>query len=282
MISRRRMVFQLTALLDLLLVVLFAQYLETQEASNRAIGLEAARRAQEKTLRLQAESDRSETDKLRHAATTRMSDLTDQIERLSAERDLLRNDLAVARQQVGTAQARSEEEQKQAAEQTAAIGKLFQQRLNIAPEALGAYLSAASPGERQRLLDAMQQLREGSTSSVIHHLRTTLEFRKLSSLWEIHIFDDNAVRIRIDDEDVVPRFHPTSASHFANRLIEAAKEKGEPRSLVVVLLTWSDADRRTRDLVTRGAQDAIANLRSAWGATKRIELSRLGYTPQAP
>lgn len=282
MISRRRMVFQLTALLDLLLVVLFAQYLETQEASNRAVRIEAARRAQERALRLQAESDRMEANKLRQSATTRMSDLTDQIERLIAERDLLRSDLAAARQQVGTAQARTEQEQKQAAEQMAAIGRLFQQRLNIAPEALAAYLSSASTGERQRLLDAMQQLRTGSTASVIHHLRATLEFRKLSSLWEIHIFDDNSIRIKVDDDEVVPRFHATSASHFANKLIEAAKEKGEPRSLVVVLLTWSDADRRTRDLVTAGARDAIANLRSAWGATKRIELSRLGYTPQAP
>ena len=53
MISRRRMVFQLTALLDLLLVVLFAQYLETQEASSRAVQVEAARRRE-------AEADRSE------------------------------------------------------------------------------------------------------------------------------------------------------------------------------------------------------------------------------
>ena len=276
------MVFQLTALLDLLLVVLFAQYLETQEASNRAVRVETARRAQEKALRLQAELDRSETDKLRQAATTRMSELTDQIERLAAERDRLRYEVAAARQQAGTAEARSDEEQRQAADQTAAIGKLFQQRLNIAPEALAGYLSGASAGERQKLLDAMQQLRTGSAASVIHHLRATLEFRKLSSLWEIHVFDDNSVRIKVDDDEVVPRFHPTSASHFANRLIEAAKEKGEPRSLVVVLLTWSDADRRTRELVARGGQDAIANLRSAWGATKRIELSRLGYTPQAP
>ena len=275
MISRRRMVFQLTALLDLLLVVLFAQYLETQEASNRAVRVQQA-------LRLRAESERGETDKLRQAATTRMSELTDQIERLTAERDRLSTEVSAARQQAGTAQAMSADEQKQAAEQMAALGKLFQQRLNIAPEALATYLSGASAGERQRLLDAMQQLRGGSTATVIHHLRATLEFRKLSSLWEIHIFDDNSVRIRVDEEDVVPRFHPANASAFANKLIEAAKEKGEPRSLVVVLLTWSDADRRTRELVARGAQDAIANLRSAWGAPKRIELSRLGYTPQAP
>src|SRR5918998_5994337 len=103
---------------------------------------------------------------------------------------------------VGTTVARSEDEQKQAAEQMTAIGKLFQQRLNIAPEALAAYLSGASTGERQKLLDAMQQLRSGSAASVIHHLRATLEFRKLSSLWEIHVFDDNSVRIKVDDDEV--------------------------------------------------------------------------------
>jgi len=62
MISRRRMVFQFTSLLDLLLVVLFAQYLDSYETAQREARAEQAFRAQAEANRRQAEADRQRAE----------------------------------------------------------------------------------------------------------------------------------------------------------------------------------------------------------------------------
>ena len=71
----------------------------------------------------------------------------------------------------------------------------------------------------------MQQLRGGSTATVIHHLRATLEFRKLSSLWEIHVFDDNSVRIRVDEEEVVAALPPRQRQQLRQQTDRGRKRK---------------------------------------------------------
>ena len=63
-IFRRRMILQLTSLLDLLLIIVFVQYLEMQQISARAIAHEAARRKQAEAAQVEAASER---DLLLHA-----------------------------------------------------------------------------------------------------------------------------------------------------------------------------------------------------------------------
>lgn len=282
MISRRRMVFQLTALLDLLLVVLFAQYMETQQASARAVRAESMRRAREAGLRVQAEQSRQESEKQRQLAVAAKSTLAEELEKLKDQNRQLQASLSDARQRLGEEQTGRVEDQKRSAEQLARIGEIFHQRLNIDPKTLNAYLEGASSADREKLLQEVQKLHGARTATVVQYLRATVEFKKVSSLWEIHIFDDNSIRIRFDGKDFGSRFYVGSAADFASRMIEAAKENGEPRSLVVVLLTWSNADRKTRDAVSAGLQEAASALRTAWGSPKRIEVSKLGYTPEAP
>lgn len=282
MISRRRMVFQLTALLDLLLVVLFAQYMETQGASRRAVRAEAQRRVREASLRVQAEQSRQESERQAKVAMADRSTMAGQLEDLKTQNRQLQASLSDARQRLGEEQAGRVEDQKRAAEQLAQVGEIFRQRLNIDPKTLNAILDSASPADRDRFLQEVQNLKGARSASIVQYLRATVEFKKVCNLWEIHIFDDNSVRIRFDGKDFGSRFYVGSAADFANHLIEAAKENGEPRSLVVVLLTWSNADRKTRDGVSAGLQEAAAALRNAWGSPKRIEVSKLGYTPEAP
>ena len=289
MISRRRMVFQLTALLDLLLVVLFAQYMETQEVTRRAIRSEASRRAKEASLRIAAEkltrvteAERQESEKLKKSALADRSQLTDQIEKLTADNQRLQSSLTRAQAKLGEEHEGRVEDQKRSAEELAQISEIFRERLNIDPKTLNAYLDGASPGERDKFLEEMQRLKGARSASVVQYLRATVEFKKMCNLWEIHIFDDNSVRLRFDGKDYGKRIFPGSSNDFANQFIEAARDNGEPRSLVVVLLTWSDADRKTRDEVSTGLQEATTVLRTAWGNTKRIEVSKLGFSPEAP
>lgn len=269
MISRRRMVFQLTALLDLLLVVLFAQYLESVEATSNVIAAETGRREEAVRLKETALADRDR--------------LTDQLAALQAETRQLREDLITARAAIQNDEAQRAEESKRFAEQFEAVAGVVRRQLNIDPKSLKAYLDAASPADRERMLQSLEALRTASASTIIQHLRTTAEFLKLADVWEVHIFDDNSVRIQIDGEDKA-KFYINSAEQFANRLIDTVRAEGEPKSLVVVLLTWSNAERWSRDAVARGVDDAMTQLRPSWGPNnlKRIEVARLGYLPEAP
>jgi len=60
-----------------------------------------------------------------------------------------------------------------------------------------------------------------------------------------------------------------------------ARQRGEPKSLVIILLSWTNADRRTRDL-TRQALDEVTTVLKADWPGKRIEVAPLGYTPVPP
>lgn len=264
------MVFQLTALLDLLLVVLFAQYMETQEQAQRAIRYQ-------QLLRQRAVTEMKQTEQLKTTVLSDHSKLTQQIEQLTTERNTLRTALA----QAGTTNPAIAHQQ--ATTQMVEIGSILSERLQIPAGSLEPYLLSATPAERERLLDTLRGLKPGEPATIVQFLQSAEEFRKLSSLWEIHVYDDNTVRIRIDGKTPVGNFRPSSAAEMANKMIEAARAVGEPRSLVVVLMTWGNAELRIYGtLVPEGVEDAITQLRPAWGGLKRIELAKLGYTPQAP
>lgn len=269
MMSRRRMVFQLTSLLDLLLVVLFAQYIESVESTTGAIAAESARREQAVRLKDTALADRAR--------------LTDQLAALQSETTRLRDDLADARAKIRAEESQNVEQQKRLAEQFDAIGQIVKRQLNINPDSLKKYVEAATPADRDRLLQSLQDLQKSSTAAVIQHLRTTNEFLKLADVWEVHVYDDNSVRVRIDGKDKA-KFYVNSAEQFANRFIEIVRQEGEPKSLVVALVTWSNAERWAREGVMQGVQDAATQLRASWGPNnlKRIEVARLGYSPEAP
>jgi hypothetical protein len=68
---------------------------------------------------------------------------------------------------------------------------------------------------------------------------------------------------------------------LTNTLAELARQKGEPKSLVIVLLSWSNADRRTRDAVRRAVDNLVTVMKAEWPG-KRIEVAPLGYTPVPP
>ena len=57
--------------------------------------------------------------------------------------------------------------------------------------------------------------------------------------------------------------------------------QSNPGYLVIILLSWSNADRRTRDLTRQALDDVVTVLKADWPG-KRIEVAPLGYTPVPP
>jgi hypothetical protein len=148
---------------------------------------------------------------------------------------------------------------------------------NVIQDALGG----APPADRQRLQSSFEMLRAQSPSGIIHHLRATEELKKRADLWEVYIGNDNLLRVTLVNDVMAQGLPVRGADHVSNALAELARQKGEPKSLVIVLLSWSDADRRTRDAVRQGLDNLVTVLKAEWPG-KRIEVAPLGYTPTPP
>ena len=272
--TRRRFTLQLTPLLDLLFIVLYAQYIDLQQATQREI-------AQATAQRQQAQVAEREAAKLRTDALERLNDLTQKLEQADVEKRRLSRELELARAETAKEGEAREELEKLAAKDRAAIGQLVQNVLRINQDVIVDALQSAPAADRQRLRASFEQMQTASAAAVIHHLRATEELKKRADLWEVYIGDDNTVRVTLVGEVVGSNIQVSAPDQLTNTLAELARQRGEPKSLVIVLLSWSNADRRTRDGVRKAVDNLVTVMKGEWPG-KRIEVAPLGYTPVPP
>ena len=272
--TRRRFTLQLTPLLDLLFIVLYAQYIDLQEATRREI-------AQETVRRQEAENAGHEAAKLRTDALSQLAELNQKVEQFEIEKRRLNRELELARAETQKEGQAREELEKLAAKDRAAIGQLVQGVLKINQDAILEAIQGAPTPDRQRLRASFEEMNTQSAAAVIHHLRATEELKKRADLWEVYIGDDNAVRLTLVGDVAAENLQVQSPDQLANAIAEAARQRGEPKSLVIILLSWSNADRRTRDLARQALDDVVTVLKADWPG-KRIEVAPLGYTPVPP
>jgi hypothetical protein len=272
--TRRRFTLQLTPLLDLLFIVLYAQYIDLQEATRREI-------AQETVRRQDAEKAEHEAAKLRTDALSQLAELNQKVEQFEIEKRRLNRELELARAETQKEGLAREELEKLAAKDRAAIGQLVQSVLRINQDAILEAIQGSPTADRQRLRASFEEMSTKSAAAVIHHLRATEELKKRADLWEVYIGDDNAVRLTMVGDVMAENLQVQSADQLANAFAEAARQRGEPKSLVIILLSWSNADRRTRDLTRQALDDVVTVLKADWPG-KRIEVAPLGYTPVPP
>ena len=272
--TRRRFTLQLTPLLDLLFIVLYAQYIDLQEATRREI-------AQATVQREQAVVAEREAAKLRTDALSQLSDLTRKLEQADIEKRRMTRELELARAETAKEGEAREELEKLATRDRAVIGQLVQSVLKINQDVIIEALQGAPASDRQKLRAAFEQMQTESAAAVIFHLRATEELKKRADLWEVYIGDDNTVRVTLVGEVAATNLQVTAPDQLTNTLAELARQRGEPKSLVIVLLSWSNADRRTRDGVRKAVDNLITVMKAEWPG-KRIEVAPLGYTPVVP
>jgi hypothetical protein len=272
--TRRRFTLQLTPLLDLLFIVLYAQYIDLQQATRREI-------EQATVQREQAVVAEREAAKLRTHALSQLTELTQKLEQADVEKRRLTRELELARAESAKEGEAREELEKLAARDRAAIGQLVQNVLRINKDVINDALQQAPAPDRQRLRASFEQMQNQSAAAVIHHLRATEELKKRADLWEVYIGDDNTVRVTLVGEIAAANLQVSAPDQLTNTLAELARQRGEPKSLVIVLLSWSNADRRTRDDVRKAVDNLVTVMKAEWPG-KRIEVAPLGYTPVPP
>ncbi|MFO0974955.1 MAG: hypothetical protein U0996_01085 [Planctomycetaceae bacterium] len=251
MINRRRLSLQLTPLLDLLLIVMFSQYIENR---NRMQAVE------------------TEQQEGRRAIEEERAQLLKDVQRQKQELSQLRQTYDERFQNILT--------------QHQQAGTLLAQSLNLPAAAMTEVLKLRTAGQTDdaaRLEAAAGTLRktlEQSESDLFRFALRVDEMQKHVSMWEVHVQDNGKVSVSDGHRSATVEF--SSADEFASRIFEATKTFDDPNTLVITLLTWGDAQGGPRQKATDGMPVLIERLRSHAGGTHWYDFSIVGYRPAGP
>ncbi|QDT65336.1 hypothetical protein [Calycomorphotria hydatis] len=262
----RRLHFQLTPLLDLLLIVIFAQYLEVRETSGeQAAHLEAEQREVQSELAAGKKILDARADQLR----TKEAELEKTEELLSEESKRLLAD-----------RAELFEQQSRAAKLMAKLFDLPEDVAKSAFEPQQPPLVPQTPEDAARLQAELERLAAGKSREVIDHLLTYDELRKRADVWGLHVRDTGEIVFSANDRSVVLR--ASDPEQFASRLFASYKALPQPKGLVVMLVSYGDARADARATVLEGLPLVLRELREDRLGKTQFEYAVLGYVPGDP
>lgn len=275
----RSLTLQLTPLLDLLLIVIFAQFLEVRETDTHR-----ARSAARRELELRASQE--ETLRLQAALGDAFRLLAEAQRAMQSSQELIRR----GREEL----LRREQDLERSQQRQEVLGRLlvelFRAPQPVIEEILDPHRSpplSESAEEIERLRQEFQRLAEFSPGAAIRHLLTFEEVRKHCDFWELHLEGDSR---RLTLVDAQRRQHvltlplaneqPNAAldpSAFERELYAVFKSWPQPKSLVLVLFT-SDAGARinVRDPAQEGLLRVLDRLRVGAAGRTRFEFADFG------
>ncbi len=275
---RRRITLQLTPLLDLLLVVIFAQYIQLQDRASEQVAM-ANRGAETRIATIEAEcalaeKHRGDAEVRRHQA---MEELAGREETLKEARD----EIAAMRERIREAELTREEERREQDEKLLRIGALAAELFNLDAGLFEEAIRAAPLEEMRTLKKEFEDLRGKSPEAVIRHLREIDEIKKRCDLWEVHIAVEGRTNFRLPGVEQPGSFWAASADDFVLKARGLIARIAEPKSLVVILLSYSDATWGARKPVEEGIEQLKEWLRKEY-AGKSFHVANLGYTVSMP
>lgn len=279
MILSRRVVVSLTPLLDLLLIVIFAQYVDLKGKSERTVAeLQQTSTAQleaERQRRLKAERERDHAITLRKETETELEAQTKTIEILRQETDKLGAELAEARSAAAVQAEQARRDMEAAAEVLSDI-------LKLPKEAFGETLKQLPIEERTAVRRELEDVRGKGVDKVIQHLRKLSALKKRCDFWEVFIAEDNTIIVKNGEMRFGP-FSVESEDQFVLKMETIIGTMPEPKSLVIVLLSYAGAQRRVRRDVEAGLRRLCdVRLKAKYDGKKRFELAVLGFTTTPP
>jgi hypothetical protein len=247
--QKRRLSMQLTPLLDLLLIVMFSQYIENRHRSEAMLDSLAAREEAIETRRLQLEDDVAKQKK--------------SLEQLAKTYDERFQSVITQHHQVGSILAES---------------------LNLPGNVMAEVLKLRTSGsadDADRLQGASQRLQElmqARGEEVFRFMLRVDEMQKHVTIWEIYVQENGQAIITDSEQSFTTDF--LSDAELASRLFEFSKSFSEPKSLVVVMLTWGDAQAGARRRATDAMPMLMEQLRRDAGGTRWYDFSIIGYRDQ--
>lgn len=250
--TRKRLSFQLTPLLDLLLIVIFAQYMEIQQKAESA------------------------QDQLEQQKTALAEDF-------NSRRDKLEQTYAVRSNQLSATRERYSEHYESIVKQHQQAGSALAEALNLPGTVMEEVLRLKTDGkvnDAKQLQAAAEQLKKILPTRGEELFRFMLrydEMQKHVSVWELHIQDNGQAVFSDGERNATVSFG--TVEEFVSRAFEASKAFTEPRPLVIILLTYGDTQAGLRRRATDGMPLLIEQLRRDAGNTRWFDFSLMGFRP---
>jgi hypothetical protein len=243
MITRRRLTLQITPILDMLLIVLFMQFLDIKE---RAAALEA------------------------QASTSAAS---------VAE---MGNQLKVAETAATDAQKLVDRVQEQQAAVARMLGEVFRLTPDETKKFVQEMKAPNLSGPSSAVEAQLKEFADGSPEPILQHLLTYDEIRKRCDVWELFIDAQNVAHLNTGDRERELRVNLSGSEdadieRFSVELETAYRSLPQPKHLVILMLTY---DRGARLTVTEGISAALPKivdrLTNASTGLTRFEYADLG------
>lgn len=254
MMTRRKLTLQLTPLLDLLLIVIFAQYMEVKLVANKEM------------TRAKSEVEQSQTDL--KSVQEQLAALQKQLSMLDQQRHETENKDYSTREQLGQL-----------------FGELFRipeatiQRIVNRRSSDEAVLSAA---EIAALKEEFKTLSTARADQIVDHLLTFTEMKKRFDVWELYVQQDNSLLIsaggtkkRLQPDDI------ETPELFVDEFFKLYKSFPQTKSVVLILVSYGDSQLRYRWAVTKGLPIVAEKMRLDSNGTVKFEYAVLGFRPDA-
>lgn len=274
-LNSKRLALQLTPLLDLLLIVIFAQYLEIEQKATVETEARTVQAARQQYLMDQSR------EQLRHTQEV--------LRNIQVFREQAEQQLAETRAQLDSLEQTQQETQtrlEEVARQRDRVLSAVQQALAGADERVTDLLKQlAETPETQRSLspEQAQQLADDLSQADPRDLAVLLlayeEIRKRCDIWELHL--DNQGRYTLFDGTQRHVFRATTAEEFERRLFETYKSLPQPKSLVILLASFGEVRADLRQNMLLSLPTVIERMRRDASGLVRFEYALIGYLPEA-
>lgn len=260
----QRVRFQLTPLMDLLLIIVFAQFLDVRETSQQqTVDLQKERQK----LTAQIARERSELAGISNALRTQQRQLTNQRNQARADRDEVASQVDVRLSEMQTAM------------------KMISEYFDVDESAI----TRTKPADDEQVdpvdqaVEKALKLSRSQPDAVIRFLIGHAELLKRAEIWTVHVDENRTIRIEAEGRNESFRLEARSQSErtaeVAERLFAAYKQFPQPKGLVVLLVSF---DPQSVAGIYQPLIDAMPTtmerLRSDTPET-RFEYTVLGSTP---
>lgn len=237
---RRKLVTNLTPLLDLVLLVIFAYQIQASTLVNRA-----------------ATTARAETEIRR--------DVEDSARDLLRKNDELTEELRDLRERNRTL----EEHTRRVAQ---SLHGLFG---SVSEEQFYRALADASREDIRRVQEQLDRPGE----DVVRRLARIEAYHRHITSWMVTLRDDHVLEIRVNDGAAVTVALSDNEADLRNRISKALADLEEPKDLVIVFYAWGRLLKTRKDLVDDVLQHLAQETLRLRYPGKRFFLSREGYRP---
>jgi hypothetical protein len=246
MTTVRRLTLQLTPLLDLLLIVMFAQYMQLRIAATQ-------------------EADRFASE--REATTRENEELRQQVDLWESEQRRANQQQQRERTQLG----QLVRELFHIPETT--INRIIQPRSK--DESAGL-----SPSEIASLKAQFQEMSNSRGDQVVDHLLTFNEMRKQFDTWEFYMNEDGELLITAGTDRQTVKSKPIETpEQFVDTVLKVRKQFPPTKPSVLILCRYGDCRLLNQLAMTRGLPAIAERLKGDGQGTTRFDYAVLGFRP---